>query len=101
MDRPGAPAGPAVFLRPVRRRPALLVEDALPGDDVVLDVADAFGRLPADALGQVLLEEGAAFLAERVFVRRKTKVHDALPALVNLEQSRRAHAAADAHRDDT
>ncbi len=30
------PAGAAIFLRPVRNRPALLVQNALPVDDVVL-----------------------------------------------------------------
>src|SRR6188508_2245457 len=52
-----APARAAMFLGPVRHRPALLVQDALPGDDVVLDVADALRGLLADAVRQVLLEE--------------------------------------------
>src|SRR6185295_280065 len=52
-----APARAAMLLRPVRHRPAFLVEDALPGDDVFLDVADALGGLLADAVRQVLLEE--------------------------------------------
>src|SRR2546423_12750106 len=114
----------------MRHRPTLFVEDALPGDDVVLDVADAFGGLLADAVGQVLLEERAHFLAERVFFRCEAKVHGVSPSScagltrasiasrwshfswiagsspamtiksVNLEQPRRAHAAADAHGDD-
>src|SRR5205814_1227263 len=76
-----APARAAVFRGPMRHRPASSVEDALPGDDVVLDVADALRGLLADAVREVLLEERAHFLAERVFLGREAKVHGWLLSL--------------------
>src|SRR5688572_8588667 len=71
-----------------------------------------FGGLLANAIRQVGLEERTHFVAERVFFRCEAKVHGLFLALVarssrysffelvDLEQSRRAHTAADAHGDD-
>src|SRR5205823_4429543 len=49
----GRPAGAAPCHRPVGDRPALGVEDALPGGDVVLGQMLSFDQLGADALRQI------------------------------------------------
>src|SRR2546423_516195 len=64
----------------VRRSPALFVEDALPGDNVVLHVADALGGLLADAVRQVVIEERAHLVAKGVLFRCEAKVHGFPPA---------------------
>jgi len=77
LDR--SPAGAAPFLRPCRHRPSLGVEDALPGDDVVLGEVAALDHLGADRRRQRAVEEGAHLRAKCVLFRREAKVHGAAP----------------------
>src|SRR5207248_7021904 len=51
------PAGAAPLDRPVGDRPALFIEGALPGDDVVLGEMLSFDQLGADALGEIGAEK--------------------------------------------
>src|SRR4029077_20270257 len=99
----------APLLRPVRHRPALGVEGALPVDHLLLRQTAPFDHLLADRSRQRSLDEGAHVGAEGVLFRREAKVHDALlcvcpkscvSSLMYLEQAGAPHAAADAHGDD-
>jgi hypothetical protein len=67
----GAPTGAPPFGRPIGNRPALLVQSALPGDNVVLGEMLPFDQLGADGLGQIrtkkrphLVTEGKLFGGE-------------------------------------
>src|SRR5262249_38234953 len=79
-------------------RPTLLVEDALPGDDVVFADLLALDHLAADGLGKVLPKEAPHLVAKGEFVGTEAKVHGG--ASVDLEEPGGSHAAADAHGDD-
>src|SRR5262249_32670696 len=69
-----SPAGAAVFLRPGRGDPALLVERAVPGEEVFLALVLA-ARFAADLLRVVLRDEGFHFAAEGLVGRGEVDVH--------------------------
>ena len=74
-----SPSGAAPLLRPVRHRPALGIEDALPGDHVLLSQAAPGDHLGADRRRQLLLHERAHLVAKRDLFRREAKVHGVSP----------------------
>src|SRR5438477_9109260 len=82
----------------MRNRPALFVEDALPGDDIVFCDLFPLHHLAADGFRKILLEERAHLVAEGDFFVVEAKVHDI--ASMDFEYAGGTHAAADAHRDD-
>ncbi len=75
LDR--RPARPAMFPGPAVGGPALLVEDALPADRVVLLRRPAEPHLLADVRGQIVGDEAAHLVAERQLFLAEAQVHDA------------------------
>jgi hypothetical protein len=71
------PAGAAPFHRPVGDRPAFGVEDALPGDDVVLGEMLSFDHLGADARRQIGAEKRPHLIAEGELFGGEAEIHDA------------------------
>ena len=74
------PAGATEFLRPVRRRPALVVEDALPGQGFLhrrKHRGHHFARFP-NLRGQALLQKGAYLIAKRLLLLRHLQIHTLL-----------------------
>ncbi len=69
------PARAAPFLRPGHRRPAALVQDALPRHGVLLARAVAETHALADLGGKVVADEGAHLVAECLFFRGEAQVH--------------------------
>ena len=70
-----APAGAAVLGRPGRRRPALGVENSVPGDDLLLGGAEALLDLAPDGGGQVVADEGADLFSECLVCGTEVEVH--------------------------
>src|SRR5262249_27566898 len=81
-----APAGAAPFHWPMRHRPTLFVEDALPAHDVRFAEMTALHHLAPDLRRERCLEEGAHLVAERDLVGREAQVHGrlSLPAREGL-----------------
>ena len=69
------PAGAAIFLRPVRHRPALLVQDARPVDELILAGVAALVQLLANCRRQILVEESADLVAKLKFLVGEAQVH--------------------------
>src|SRR5579859_2917158 len=72
-----------MLLRPGHRGPALLVQDALPRDRVLLARAVAEAHALADLGRQVVADEGAYLCAERHLFRGEAKVHRAVLLLIS------------------
>jgi len=72
----GCPAGAAIFPRPMRDGPALLVQNARPFDELVLAGMAALFQLLADRRRQIFFEEGADLVTKREFLVGKAQVHD-------------------------
>src|SRR5205085_8803716 len=69
------PAGAAIFLRPVRDVPALLVEDAPPLDHLVLGDVTALLQLLPRRRRHVVLEELTHLVAKRLFFLAEAEIH--------------------------
>ncbi len=82
----GGPVGPAPLLGPRRRRPALLGQDAVPGEVILLAQGFAPLLLVAQGLGVVIGEEGAGLRAEGVIFGREIEVHDRAPWRFRLQR---------------
>src|SRR6201999_1396101 len=74
------PAGAAMFLRPVRDAPALLVEDAPPGDHLVLGEMTAFLQLAPRIRRHVVAEKRPHLFTERQLFLGKSEIHRILLA---------------------
>src|SRR5205085_6890427 len=70
-----APPGAAIFLRPVRYAPALLVEDTPPGDHLVFAEMTALDQLSPGLARHVVAEERPHFLAKRRFFLAESEIH--------------------------
>src|SRR5262249_20756955 len=88
-----APVLAAPFDRPVHHRPALGVEDALPGDDVVLGQLAALDQLATNLLRQRRAHEGAHLVAEFQLFGRETQVHETLLSVSRARRSTKWCAA--------
>src|ERR1700756_5867478 len=82
-----APAGAAVFLRPVRNAPALLVEDAPPGDHLVLGEMPALDQLLARLCRNVVAEKRTHLFTKRHLVLGESQIHGIL--LLSISSSSR------------
>lgn len=82
---PHGPVATAMFDRPVRRRPAAFVQDALPGHAGFMIGIDAGGKLsrPPDFRCQPVRQEGAHLIAKGQFFLRPFYVH-AHPHATNM-----------------
>ena len=69
------PAGAAIFLRPVRDAPALLVEDAPPVDHLLLGGVAAFDQFLPRRRRHVVAEERPHLFAKRQFFFRESEIH--------------------------
>src|SRR5260370_39017430 len=69
------PARPAIWLGPAISRPALLVQDALPADDVGFGDGMAEPQPVADILGQAIADKAAHLIAKRQLVVAEAKIH--------------------------
>src|ERR1700738_1521598 len=69
------PAGAAIFLRPMRNAPALLVQDAPPGDHLILGQMTAFLQLLPRRRRHVVPEESPHFLTKRHFFLAESEIH--------------------------
>src|SRR5207237_2426173 len=69
------PAGAAIFLRPVRAAPALLVQDAPPGDHLALGEVTPLHHLATRFRRHVVPEEGPHLLTKRDFFLAESEIH--------------------------
>src|SRR6266700_3767021 len=69
------PPGAAIFLGPVRDAPALVVEDAPPGDHLVLRQMPALDQFAPGLRRHVIPEERPHVLAERHFFLAESEIH--------------------------
>ena len=75
LDR--IPAGAAIFLRPGRRDPALVVQNLLPADEIVLRQMNAALEARLDVLREGRPHEFADLFAERLIFGAEGKLHRA------------------------
>ncbi len=75
-----APAGATEVDRPVRRAPAVGVQDLLPALDVLLHLAVvAAAHAVPEVVGERVSQETANLIAEREFLLVEIKIHEWLP----------------------
>ena len=71
----GRPSGAAIFPRPVRYRPALLVQNASPLDELILAGVTSFSQFLANCERQVLFKESADLVAKCDFLVGEAQIH--------------------------
>src|SRR5271167_5082893 len=69
------PAGAAIFLWPVRHAPALLVQDAPPGDHLVLGKVTAFDHLLTRRGWHIVTKERTHLVTKRDFFFGESEIH--------------------------
>jgi hypothetical protein len=92
LDR--RPARPPIFFGPAIRGPAAAVEDALPGDRILLGRRVAETHSLADRARQVVVEEGAKLIAERQLRCGVAQIHRSRSPFARLQNERRLVARA-------
>lgn len=74
----GSPAGAAILLRPMADAPTLLVEDAPPGNHLVLGEMPALHHLAPRLSRQVITEKLPHLLAKCLFLFGESEIHPIL-----------------------
>src|SRR6267378_3142006 len=85
----GVPVRPAPFLRPVRRDPALLGEDPVPAQQIVLGQLLIALHLLAQLVGQVGAQPRAHLVAKRQLLDRVVQVHVTAPLCAGRRSRKR------------